>query len=311
MRSIYHRVVLAVIALAGIGQTSPASITGESGTQAVALWPAGNSRYGPFGLMDGRRRYGQFWFPEPFRVDETDVDNELRIDWVHQEGRGNIADDAKAEIEKSFGLLTLELELPYSRNTSRIFDPTSGKFGHDRSEGIGNISIGARHPIYEFVSSNEFLDNTVVVGFEVGIPTHSPVSKNTELVPKLIDDLRLGEHFSVQTVLGYSFLFGSAPDGGKHTFEYAAVLGYSFERNDVRFPGTERIIPILELKGETGLNKEDAGHNNLSGTLGVRFNLESIGQLQPRLGLGYVFPIDKRARDEFRWGIVTSLVFEF
>jgi hypothetical protein len=65
------------------------------------------------------------------------------------------------------------------------------------------------------------------------------------------------------------------------------------------------------LVGETAINGEDAGQNNLTGTLGVRLNLRSIGALQPRLGVGYVFPIDQTARDEFRWGVVTSVVFEF
>ena len=183
--------------------------------------------------------------------------------------------------------------------------------GGDRAEGIGNISLGARHPVYQYVSKDDFVDNTLVAGFEVGIPSNSSISKNTEFVPKLIDDLRLGEHFSLQTVLGYSLQLGPRPEGGKHTFEYAAVLGYSFERQDLPLPGIERLIPILELKGETGLNKGEAGHNSLTGTFGVRLNLKSIGVLQPRLGVGYVFPIDKGARDDFQWGVVTSLVFEF
>ncbi len=282
----------------------------ETGS-AVTAQPTTDTRYGPFGLLDYRSRYGQYWFPEPFRADETDVDNELRLDWVHLEGRGHVIDDAKAEIEKSFGLLTVEVEVPYSRDTSAVFDPLTGRSSHDRSEGISNINIGARHPFYQYVSVNDFFDNTLVAGLEVGIPSNSSVGKNAELVPKLIDDLRLGEHFSVQTILGYSFLFGSEPEGGTQTFEYAVVVGYSFERQDLHLPHIERIIPIFELIGDTALNNGRRGHNNLSGTLGLRVNLDSIGALQPRLGVGYVFPIDQSARDDFRWGIVTSLVFEF
>jgi len=72
-----------------------------------------------------------------------------------------------------------------------------------------------------------------------------------------------------------------------------------------------QVIPILELAGETEVNKDNAGQHSLVGNLGVRFNLKTIGQVQPRLGVGYVFPIDHGARDELRRGIVTSLVFEY
>jgi len=50
--------------------------------------------------------------------------------WVHQEGKGHVVDEAKAEIEKSFGLLTLELEIPYSRESLSFTDPATGKSGH-------------------------------------------------------------------------------------------------------------------------------------------------------------------------------------
>jgi hypothetical protein len=39
--------------------------------------------------------------------------------------------------------------------------------------------------------------------------------------------------------------------------------------------------------------------------------MDSIGPVQPRLGLGYVFPINDGAREELHWGIFTSLVFEY
>src|SRR5947209_5322151 len=61
--------------------TLPA-VSGENGT--------GDTRYGPFNLLDRRSRYGAYWFPEPLRLDETDVDNELRFDWQHDQGRGAV-----------------------------------------------------------------------------------------------------------------------------------------------------------------------------------------------------------------------------
>jgi len=89
------------------------------------------------------------------------------------------------------------------------------------------------------------------------------------------------------------------------------VLGYNLEPEQLPLPGVLRTIPIFELNGDTVLNHEDRGVNRLFGTAGFRVNLDAIGALQPRLGLGYVFPIDRGARDELRWGIISSLVFEF
>ena len=72
-----------------------------------------------------------------------------------------------------------------------------------------------------------------------------------------------------------------------------------------------QFIPVFELIGETELNKADPGRNSLTGNAGFRVNLKTVGQIQPRLGLGYVFPIDNGAREDMHWGVITSLVFEY
>ena len=69
--------------------------------------------------------------------------------------------------------------------------------------------------------------------------------------------------------------------------------------------------PVFELSGETAVNGNNSGADSLLGNAAMRLNLESWGPLQPRLGVGYVFPIDQGGRDMLRWGIYTSLVFEF
>ena len=63
------------------------------------------------------------------------------------------------------------------------------------------------------------------MAFEGGVPTNSTLSKNGELVPKVFNDLRLGEHFTLQSILGYSTLVGPGEDGGLQTFEYGFVFG--------------------------------------------------------------------------------------
>lgn len=138
-------------------------------------------------------------FPEPFVVDDSDLETgEVRLDWQHTKGNDQHSDIVTGEVEKGFGLLTLELEVPFERDIS---DDTV-------SEGIGNINVGARHPVYQYVSANGLLDSTFGVGVEVGIPVHSSVSKNTELVPKIFNDLKFGDHLTLQSIFGYSTLLG-------------------------------------------------------------------------------------------------------
>jgi hypothetical protein len=70
-------------------------------------------------------------------------------------------------------------------------------------------------------------------------------------------------------------------------------------------------VPGFELQGDTGLNHGESGHNHLLGNAAVRINFKSIGQIQPRLGAGFVFPVDKGAREDTHWGFITSLVFQY
>jgi hypothetical protein len=154
------------------------------------------------------------------------------------------------------------------------------------------------------------VDTTLGAAVEVGIPTTSAVSQNTELVPKIFDDLKIGK-FTVQSILGYSMRFGPGDDGGVNTFEYGFVFGYDINHQTLPLSGVDKIIPVAELSGATQLNKSDAGQDSLTADAGLRVNLKAIGRIQPRPGVVFVFPLDNNARAEAHWGIMTSLVFEF
>jgi len=275
-------------------QTASTSIT-ESNTSA-------STRYGLFSLLDHRSGYGQGVFPEPFLVDDSDLEtNEARLDWLHTNRNDQHSDQVTAEVEKGFGLLTLEVEIPYER------DVEAGSV----MEGVGNIDVGARYPIFQCVSGNGFVDSTFGTAIELGIPTNSSVSKNTEVVPKIFNDLRLGDHFTFQTVLGYSTLIGGGEDGGLQTFEYGLVWGYTIQHDELPVPGIQQLVPMFELSGETELNHADHGRNSLLADSGFRANLKTIGGVQPRLGVAFVFPIGRNSRDTVHWGVVSSLVFEY
>ena len=212
-------------------------------------------------------------------------------------------DNVKGEVEYGFGQLTLEIEAPFER------DVEDGA----ETEGYDNIDLGARYPFYEYVSASRFFDITIGSGIEIGVPTTSPVSKNTELVPKVFADTKVG-NFTVQSIFGYSMLLGPHGDGeegGIDTFEYGFTFGYTIEHDVLPVPGIRQLIPIVELNGEYQVNKEDAGHDDLVAEIGLRANCNNLGRWQPRPGVVFILPVDSGARAETHWGVMTSLVFEF
>jgi hypothetical protein len=264
--------------------------------------PATTANYGLFNWLDNRSSYGQDAFPEPFLVDDSDLEeNEARLDWLHTEADAQKSDTVTAEVEKGFGNLTLEIEIPYERNVD----------SDETAQGVGNIDLGARYPLYEYVAANGNWDTTFGTAVEVGIPVNSPVSKNTEFVPKVFNDLRVGNHFTLQSIFGYSTLFGSGDDGGLQTFESGFVFGCTIQHSEMPLPGVQQIIPMFELVGETAMNGDDSGQTSLTGNACFRVNLKTIGSVQPRLGFGFVFPMNSDARADVHCGVVTSLVFEY
>ncbi len=262
---------------------------------------APDTRYGLFNLMDHRSSYGRGAFPEPFRVDDSDLERrELRLDWLRTASGSDHSELLHPELEYGIGLTTLELEVPYERDVA----------GGVVTKGFANVNIGARHPFYQFVSENRMVDTTFGAAIELGIPTTSDVSHNTELVPKIFNDTKIG-NFTVQTVLGYSWLFGPGEEGGIDTFEYAFVFGYTIPHKTLPIPGVDRVIPVAELSGETQTTKADAGQNRLTADVGLRMNLRTFAGIQARPGVVFVFPVDNGGREETHWGIMTSVVFEF
>jgi hypothetical protein len=263
-------------------------------TLSVTNSPAApDSRFGFFDALDHRSAYYQEFFPQPLLVDDSGLeqDGELKFSSLHTQANDQHDDTLSAGVQKSFGLLTFELAVPYDQDSD----------SDDTAQGIGSIELSARYPLYQFVSANGFFDTTLGVGIEAGIPVNSAVSKNTELDPKIFNDLKLGEHFSVQSVLGYDLLFGGGDEGGLQTFEYGFAFGYALLNNETSLPGVQQFTPLLELACETGLNKNESGPTSLLGSIGFRLDLKPIGDVQPSLGLGYVFPIDSGTRAEVHW----------
>jgi hypothetical protein len=154
-------------------------------------------------------------------------------------------------------------------------------------------------------------DTTVGARLGGSISVDSKVNKYSEIEPALFDDLKIGKHFTVQTVLGYSRLFGNGRHDGEEEFEYGVALSYTITREQLHIPGVRQISPLFETQGDLGLNLGQAGANDVLGSVGFRMNFTNIGELQPSIGIGYLFPMTSDASDEVHWGVVSSFTIEF
>jgi hypothetical protein len=270
---------------------------------ATNLWTAQNARFGPFGFLDHRSGYYQDTFPQGLLVEDTSAEQEgeLELNSLHTAANEKRDDTISVEAQKSLGVFTFELEVPYQRSVR----------SHGTKEGVGNIELSARCPLYQYVSANGTVDNTAGVGVDVGIPVNSAVSKNTELEPGIFNDLALGNHFTVQATLAYDKLYGGGSDGGEEDFEYGLNFAWAIPRTQLPIPGVQRISPMFEVDGELGLNADESGQNSVLGGAGFRMDFKPVCGLDPSLGLSYVFPMSAVARKDVHWGIAASFTVEF
>jgi hypothetical protein len=299
MNKLPRRWLLPVIALAFLAVLGARADDDDS---KAAVVPGASPHYGPFGWLDHRSAYGQDVFPQPLVVDETDAeDNEVGFGWSHAEGNHQGAGVATAELAKGFGPVTLAAEISHERDTAP----------GDTTQGWGSLVLDARAPFFQFVSPGGTLDYTLGAGLDLGLPTHSAVSQNTELTPKIFADLKLGDHFTVQAVLGRSTLYGGGSDGGLHALEYGLVAGYRLAPAQIPIPGVHRLTPMVELSGERELNVNDPSRDQLTGAVGFQMDLPALGDVQPQLGLGLTQPLDGGARATASRGVVVSLEFDY
>ncbi len=285
--------------------TDPKAIS--SSADASITPPQVNTRYGIFDALDKRSIYGQGVFPEPFLVDDSDGEvNEARLDWLHTGGPNNMhTDRIHGEVEKGIGLLTLEFEAFTSVIRTQARSPrewTMLTWAHAIRFTCGSPPAATLTTLWASAWKSAF-----------------------RLIPKSVIPLSTYPRFSttsnfrtspLQSILGYSIIGGRGgsdgeTDGGIQSFEYGFVLGYTIDHAQLAIPGVQQIIPVMELSGERQMNKDDHGDTNTVGDIGFRANLDTIGPVQPRLGIVFVFPVDYGARQDQNWGIDTSLVFEY
>lgn len=282
-----------------------AFVPAAAGADADDAAPSTNSltgRYGLFNGLDHSSVYTQEAFPEPFLVEDVAwEDNEVELNWLHTKAGDKQNDTGSIEYQKGIGLLTLEAEIPYVNFVK------PGESIH----GLGNIDLGARYPLYQYVSANHIVDASFGAAMEAEIATDSTVSRNGDLQPEIFNDLALGNHFTIQTVLGWETETGGGDNGGEQDFDYGFSLACQIPHAAFPLPGTEQFFPMVEISGERGLNKDEAGMDSVLGDVGFRAQLKAVGDLHPWLGFAWIVPLDNGARNDVHWGFETSLVFEF
>ena len=295
---IYFLIVLAFLCI------SPTLLLADTDDAPTAYAPGKEL----FGTLNYRSEYLRRLFSEPFRVEDTAIDNELRFDWEHDQAKGSVGNTESAEIQKSFNIFTFEIQANYSATTGGIAADSDDTAAAGRSAGFGNVELAARLPLYQYLSKTASIDNSVGFNLETAIPTNTYVSKNAGISPGLFDDLAIGEHFSVQSLFAFTHTFGDTQTG-RASFQYELAFGYAIEDEDFKIPLID-VTPDPQ-RGTRRQHGSTAGHNALTGTASRRAEFKTVGIVQPSFGVGYIFPIDGGGRDELGWGIITSATFEF
>lgn len=294
------KIIAVLLAIACVHNVASAD---DDDATATNSWTPQNSRYGLFDCLDHRSGYYLDSFPEPLLLDDTgpEPDGEVELNYLHMAAGAEHGDVEGVEVQKSFGVVTFDVEVPYERFSD----------SDDTAQGFGNVDLNVRVPFYQYVTANGSFDTTAGVGVDLGIPVNSQVSKNTELEPEVFDDFKFGNHFTIQATLGYDKLFGGGDDGGSEEFEYGFDFAYTIPHTQLPIPGVESISPMFEVSGELGLNEDENGQNSVLGGAGFRLDFRPVAGLDPSLGISYIFPMSSVARDEVHWGIATSFTVEF
>jgi hypothetical protein len=277
-------------------------------TSTTPAPPRGPSRYF-FGLLDSRSSYGKDFFPDPFLGPEFDRETQLELDYAHAEGHGRLTNEVDAEVEwNAIGELTLAAETGWvSEHQPFVHDGGEEDESGENGSGLESIDLAIYHPVFQYVSKNDQFDYTAAVRVDAAIPTGTPASgTELSLTPYFGQLLRIGDSFSIEAWTGGQFTV--APHQ-TNPFIYGASFGYRLSHNHAPLPFTTSLTPLFELDGQAPFSHR--GQDALFAVAGFNWQLAPIGDLSPRLGLGYQFPIDEGGRDQLRLGLLAQLFVEF
>ena len=277
-------------------------------TTAAAGGNGPSSRYF-FGLLDSRSSYGNDFFHDPFLGPEFDSEKQIELDYQHGEKRGLVTDEVDAGFQwQVVGNLMVAVEFGYDwQHASAALGGPDGDDGPGSFHGFESVDLAIYHPVFQFVSPDDFFDYTAAIRVDFAIPTRTRASsKDLQLTPYLGQLLRLGDHVSLEAWTGG--LFTLAPNQGDPLL-YGVSLGYEIPHDQLPLPLTEKVVPIVEINGEAPFSRRR--QESLFGVAGFDWHLRSIGPVGPHIEVGYQFPLDQGAADRLRWGVVAQMFFEF
>jgi len=231
------------------------------------------------------------------------------LDYTHGEKHGVSDSEVDAGLQWNIiGQLSIAAEFGWdSEHQINSHGGDGDDVEKENACGLENVDLAIYHPLFQYVSKDGLFDYTAVARLDAGIPTRTPVSgTDLQLTPYLGQLVRIGQHVSAEAWTGAQFTI--APDQ-TNQFVYGASLGYKLFHDQLPLLLTTQVIPILELDGQTPFSGN--GENTLFGVAGVDFQLQSLGQLDPHVEIGYEFPIDQGARDQLHWGVLARVVLDF
>jgi hypothetical protein len=261
------------------------------------------------GLLDSRSSYGHDFFHDPLIGPEFDAEQQIELDYAHAEAAGFRENDIDAGFQwNPIGQLTFAGEFGW--DSEHQFTPDGGDGDdpeNENSSGFENVDLAVYHPIFQFVTSDNLLDYSAVVRFDISIPTRTPVSStDVQLTPFIGHLLRIGQHLSLEAWTGPQFII--APNQ-INTLIYGGSFGYIIPHNDFPIPFTDQLTPIFELDGQAPFSP--SGAESLFGVAGFQLSFKSIDEAQPQIEIGYQFPLDSGARSQLHWGILAQVFLGF
>ena len=117
--------------------------------EAAVAASSSSTCYGLFHWLDHRSAYNQDAFPEPFLVDDSALEvNEARLDWLHTQANHQYNNLMTTEIEKGFGVVTLEAEIPYESDTATNSQNTKNGFNNAGQHVYRSSSSAGNRPCW-------------------------------------------------------------------------------------------------------------------------------------------------------------------
>lgn len=233
-------------------------------------------------------------FSHPLITESPSPDTKVRFDYFYRKFRaGEKATEHTPRVEFEYAFrasFSVELNVPYA------FRKVEGEPGTSHAD---SMDVAVKFANFAFEEHHVLL----VYGLEFGLPTGSDSrgigsSHIIEVAPYFGAGLKKEK----VEVVGFSSV--SVPTNKRTGDEDATTLGYQLS---FLFKPTPSIQPLIELDGETRLNRLERGNTVVNLSPGIKFR--PLHSEHWQVGAGVGFPITNR--HEFSSRVVISAFYHF